>query len=415
MAVRTLPGSGLIGAEAGDDNWADAHNDSMRILSALSAGAISRTTTPPGTGSPGDIYVYPFDDGTYPDYLAIWDGPSGSEVWNRYAPVEGWTILIEDEGARVQYESGAWGTYGAGGTLATEEDGVSVDATTDTLNFLSPLTATAGAGSQVDVGVNGGATLGSNGTWRGATVGLTADDTAVDFSSIADYAGWDNEINDTDGFWASSPNPSRLTVPSGSGITKVRLTAAMLITTTTAGANWFIAIRKNGTTNQYVGHGSANLQAGHATAGLVTVTSGVIDVSEGDYFEVRVLGAGESSETVEADGAYFQIEVVEPFPVKTRRLEKEYTGSDTLVASDAIDAISYNSGSAGNLTIDGGDFAEGDHLIIRQAGTGVATLVAGSGMTLNSRGSLLDTAGQHAIIEVLFHSDSVATVYGDRA
>jgi hypothetical protein len=60
-------------------------------------------------------------------------------------------------------------------------------------------------------------------------------------------------------------------------------------------------------------------------------------------------------------------------------------------------------------------FPIGTTIAIEQDGAGVVTLTPGAGVTLNSRGNLLDTAGQYAVAQVKKVATNVWTVIGDVA
>jgi hypothetical protein len=73
--------------------------------------------------------------------------------------------------------------------------------------------------------------------------------------------------------------------------------------------------------------------------------------------------------------------------------------SYTLVLADANKLVGINSASSVNLTIPSNaaaPFPVGTYIGIRQAGAGQITVVAGGGVTLNSRGAVFKLAGQYA-------------------
>jgi len=108
--------------------------------------------------------------------------------------------------------------------------------------------------------------------------------------------------------WAGG-SPSRLTIPAASGITKVRLSGLIHASTMSATRSSLVTITKNGS-SLYRGLGAANTQTG-LTTWMSNVVTGVIDVIEGDYFEITIQVTGEAAETILAASSYFQIEVVE--------------------------------------------------------------------------------------------------------
>ncbi len=144
----------------------------------------------------------------------------------------------------------------------------------------------------------------STGSFSGASVTIAATDAGVNYSTGADYTGWDTETFDEGGWWASSPNPERLTVPSG--VTKVwvgcnwvsRNHAASPSTDPTA------TIALNGTNLSSV---SKNVDNDGRLRGQA---SWIGEVSASDYFTVNFHTQGDTSVDVLA-GSKFQIYKIE--------------------------------------------------------------------------------------------------------
>lgn len=75
------------------------------------------------------------------------------------------------------------------------------------------------------------------------------------------------------------------------------------------------------------------------------------------------------------------------------------TASYTYVLADGGTLVEYNSSSAGTLTVPPNSsvaFPIGTTISGRQLGAGLATVVAGLGVTIDSRGAALKSAGQYA-------------------
>lgn len=116
---------------------------------------------------------------------------------------------------------------------------------------------------------------------------------------------WSNSLPfDTDGYY-NSANPTRLTIPAGKGITKVRLTANVVAASGgTNGSTNVTWIRKNGTAA--IGGQQANYGAYNNP--YFNISTGPLAVADNDYFEVMyfaqtaglVLTAGASSFAIEA-------------------------------------------------------------------------------------------------------------------
>lgn len=97
------------------------------------------------------------------------------------------------------------------------------------------------------------------------------------------------------------------------------------------------------------------------------------------------------------------------------------TQSGTSYTADIDDAsgyIQFTNGSAIAFTIpDNSDvaFPIGTVITVEQAGTGTVTLTPDTSVTLNSRGGLLDTGGQFAVVQVKKVATDTWTVIGDVA
>jgi len=91
------------------------------------------------------------------------------------------------------------------------------------------------------------------------------------------------------------------------------------------------------------------------------------------------------------------------------------TASYTLVAGDAGKLVEMNVSSANNWTVPASVFTAGQIVSGRQYGAGTTTVVAGSGMTIRSRGGVLASAGQYAEWSLTFRSATEAVLSGDLA
>lgn len=94
-------------------------------------------------------------------------------------------------------------------------------------------------------------------------------------------------------------------------------------------------------------------------------------------------------------------------PNQNVQLRSEST-SFSLSTTDEHKYIRYTGASGINVTVPD-TLAVGSVVTIRQAGAGVVTLVAGSGVTLNGN---LKTAGQHSNIQIIKISAGVYDVIG---
>ncbi len=133
---------------------------------------------------------------------------------------------------------------------------------------------------------------------QGARVRMTADDTAqnvttqtaISFDSASDL--------DTSSFW-SAGSPTRLTIPAG--ISYVSLVGQVHITSTTADTWLILAIvqRNSSNTIQRI-FVNRFVEMGFTTK-VLSVASGIVPVSSGDYFTLEVREESDTSVTIEGD------------------------------------------------------------------------------------------------------------------
>ena len=118
---------------------------------------------------------------------------------------------------------------------------------------------------------------------------------------------FDTETYDTDSIHDNSTNNTRLTVPSG--VTRIRLTANIAMAQN-ANNDRAYRITKAGSTG--VGQGRVDIPGSDFNAYGV-ITSAVLTVTDGDYFEVEVFqDTGGNLDTLNADGVpWFAMEILE--------------------------------------------------------------------------------------------------------
>jgi len=91
----------------------------------------------------------------------------------------------------------------------------------------------------------------------------------------------------------------------------------------------------------------------------------------------------------------------------------EQTGTTyTIAAADAQTTVFVNNASGTTVTIDD-EIAVGERIDFVQKGAGAITFAAGSGVTLNSKDSLLSTAGQYAAATVIKEATNVYYLIGN--
>jgi hypothetical protein len=140
--------------------------------------------------------------------------------------------------------------------------------------------------------------------WRGGRVARTSDLSISNNAATA--VTWQSASIDTDTVW-SSGTPTRLTVPIG--VTKVHLRYGGRWAANTTGVRQ-IYMTKNGA--NFAGAGAMFMNAGSNLNHQLNVTSGVISVSAGDYFEAGAFqNSGGSLSLVAHETTWFEMEIVE--------------------------------------------------------------------------------------------------------
>lgn len=148
---------------------------------------------------------------------------------------------------------------------------------------------------------NGAATGGGGSAFQGALAELTANESIASGSETT--LPLDAAVYDTDGFW-SAGSPTRLTVPEG--VSRVIVAANVRWASNSTGQR-FMRIRKNGI--DFKGMPFARFTAEAQTE--MNAASAVVDVSPGDFFELRVFQSSGGPLDVDAhQGTWFSIEAV---------------------------------------------------------------------------------------------------------
>lgn len=92
------------------------------------------------------------------------------------------------------------------------------------------------------------------------------------------------------------------------------------------------------------------------------------------------------------------------------------TASYTLVIGDAGKTVTMTVAGANNLTVPPNSsvaFPVGTIIGVEQLGAGQTTIVAGAGVTVNSRGALLNIAGQYGAVSLRKTATDVWLLAGD--
>ena len=136
-------------------------------------------------------------------------------------------------------------------------------------------------------------------TFGGALVSRTSNtgsQTASQFNTIV----WQRTEYEKGEWWTSSA-ATRFTVPSGIG--RIQIVGSIRAHASGSG-EMALRVIKNG--NFAVGTGQASGAISSAVAGQITVTTAVLEVSSGDYFELQAFGT--VAYTIQSDRSFFSIE-----------------------------------------------------------------------------------------------------------
>lgn len=220
----------------------------------------------------------------------------------------------------------------AGSGVTVEDEGVSEGTGITTLNFSGAGCSVTVVGAEAEIIVPGGGvsdlddlsdvdTTGQaagdvltydGAEWvpvgfSGALVTKAADQTAADYDP-GTVIGWDSETYDVGGWHDNVTNNSRFTVPSG--VSRVRITGQVWLSSVTAGNQCMLTVIKNGSAIDTDVGMPAQTAAPNNTERRINVASAVLAVSPGDYFEAHLTVNADSSITVEATSSWFAINAV---------------------------------------------------------------------------------------------------------
>lgn len=209
---------------------------------------------------------------------------AGRKVWLKFAGV----LTLTHHSTTLILPTGASITTAAGDTACFVSEG------SDNVRCVSYNRA------------SGAALSGSIGAaFHGALVRKAADQTGANYSAGANVA-WDQEVYDTDSIHDNVTNNSRLTVPSG--VSYIRLTATVAFANVSVDTYILASIFKGGS-GTYDGFTAQSVEVGTITTPRVNLTSPVLAVSPGDYFEIR-LTIEDTSVDITATQSSFAMEIV---------------------------------------------------------------------------------------------------------
>lgn len=142
---------------------------------------------------------------------------------------------------------------------------------------------------------------------RGALATKAANETGANYSAGV-MVPWTAEEYDTDDIHDNSSNNTRLTVPSG--VTKVRLSYSLVLSSHTSGKFARALVAKNGSATHIPGGAPQSVEL-TASAPWISGTTAVLEVADGNYFECYLLVETDTSIGVDKDGSFFAMEIIE--------------------------------------------------------------------------------------------------------
>ena len=225
---------------------------------------------------------------------------SGTDLY-----IDGWHEIGSAGGFTYAYShhhlfSGYTARFQSAATLTTthfrgesDAENVTVDASGFTGNLLITDTDVLTALRTIDALILGG---GDN--FVGARAGISPARTGQDYTILTTIT-WDTEEFDVGDFFDPASN-SRMTVPSGVPYAVVH--GGVTLGGFASTGDLFIDILKNGVS---LGIGSTTKNIGIGTVARTSVTTGVVEVSEGDYFELAISVIQDTSVTLQPIGTFF--------------------------------------------------------------------------------------------------------------
>ena len=192
--------------------------------------------------------------------------------------------------------------------------------------------------ASVSISISSLAGLGGGGgadNFVGARAGISPARTGQDYGTLTTIT-WDTEEFDVGGFFDPASN-SRMTVPGG--ITYAVVHAGVTLGGFANTGDLFIDILKNGVS---LGIGSTTKNIGISTVARTSVTTGVVEVAEGDYFELAIRVVQDGSVSLQPIGTFFSCHA-----------SSTEIGGSSPDTNDYVSAINFGlSGQDVTLTLD---------------------------------------------------------------
>lgn len=254
----------------------------------------------------------------------------------------------EDE--TLTASTGTWSNSPDSYTYQWKDDGVAISGATASTYVLTSsevdatITVTVTAhneGGSVSATSAGVGPVEAAAGFLGAFVKLSGNDTRDWNGGVAiPWTGTDDV--DVGGWHDPSTNNTRLTVPSGYGITRVRLAGFINVSGLVSGQQTILEVVKNGTTAYDTRQSNSQATGDGATKG-VSIATGSIPATAGDYFEVKFHSNGvDTSQDLLATDTFAMIEA-------THSTGDTYVGA---VVTKTADATAVNASGGHVVTFD---------------------------------------------------------------
>ena len=253
--------------------------------------------------------------------------------------------------------------------------------------------------------------------FMGAQVYMSASTAALNIT--AGYAvPFNSEAFDTDGFHDTVTNNTRLTIPAGLGIRRVKLHASVRFSSISAGSDNYISIRKNGS-EVYYGSGSLDAENSGTTSQILNAATSVVSVVEGDWFEL-FLRTSDTSIIIEADRTVLTLEVIEvEGGINIANVQTDATAARTLIMADINAYLVFTSASPTTVTVPANAsvaFPIGAAVELEQRGTGQVSVIGDAGVTVSKPAARsAATAGQYSVVRLRKTGTNSWTLAGDMA
>jgi hypothetical protein len=189
------------------------------------------------------------------------------------------------------------------GTIAVEENGATVVAAADTVNFTGAGVAVTDVGGVPSIAISGG---GGGGSFAGARVQRSTGVPATT-ANIETVISWDVESFDVGGWHESVAHPERLTIPSG--VSYVELTGYFWSQSNISNycVGWLRHFNAAGVEQRLTTNVGARNSAVNSGNYSCTVNTGPVAVTAGDYFTFGYQDGVGGDPQIPADECFFSI------------------------------------------------------------------------------------------------------------